>query len=60
MKSEKEVARTKDPVSRRSFIAATAGIGSLSLSSKLSLAEIIASNKNPVSVDHLHGWGEAP
>ena len=60
MKSEKEVARTKDPVSRRSFIAATAGIGSLSLSSKLSLAEIITSNKNPVSVDQLHGWGEVP
>jgi histidinol-phosphate aminotransferase len=60
MKSEKEVARIKDPVSRRSFIAATAGIGSLSLSSKLSLAEIITSNKNPVSVDQLHGWGEAP
>lgn len=60
MKSKKEVARTKDPVSRRSFIAATAGIGSLSLSSKLSLAEIMTSGKNPVSVDQLHGWGEVP
>ena len=58
MKQKKEAVITNDPVSRRSFIAATAGIGSLSLSSQLSLAEIITSNKNPLSVEQLHGWGE--
>jgi hypothetical protein len=51
MKLEKETVKTKEPYTRRSFIAATAGIGSLSLSSKLSFAETITSNKNPVSVD---------
>lgn len=60
MKLEKETVKTKEPYTRRSFIAATAGIGSLSLSSKLSFAETITSNKNPVSVDELHGWGEVP
>ncbi|MDG1712622.1 MAG: histidinol-phosphate transaminase [Woeseiaceae bacterium] len=60
MKQKKEAIKSKNPVTRRSFIAATAGIGSLSLSSKLSLAEILKSNNNPLNVDQLHGWGEAP
>ena len=58
MKQKKEAVITKDPVTRRSFIAASAGLGSLSLSSQLSLAEIITSNKNSLSIEQLHGWGE--
>ncbi|MDE0742491.1 MAG: histidinol-phosphate transaminase [Woeseiaceae bacterium] len=60
MKLSKDTQKTQKPYSRRSFIAASAGIGSLSLSANLGLAETITSSMRPISVEELHGWGEVP